>query len=158
MGMHPNRVYRIYHQMKDRCTNENHKDYHKYKHRPICTEWLLGFEVFERWALNNGYSDELSIDRKDNSKGYSPENCRWATRTAQQRNRDKQSNNTSGYMGVYFKKNRTKPWYTQLNVDGKTISLTGFESARDAAVARDKYIIEHKLFDYPLQVLQQKPE
>ena len=43
--------------------------------------------AFYNWSLDNGYNDSLTIDRIDNSKGYSPENCRWVTKEEQQRNK-----------------------------------------------------------------------
>lgn len=58
----------------------------KYRDREICDEWRK-FEAFADWAYKNGYYDGLSLDRVDNSKGYSPNNCRWATRTVQNRNK-----------------------------------------------------------------------
>ena len=44
----------------------------------VCDEWLV-FENFRDWALSHGYSDGLEIDRKDNNKGYFPENCQWVS-------------------------------------------------------------------------------
>ena len=44
----------------------------------VCDEWLV-FENFRDWALSHGYKDDLQIDRRDNDKGYCPENCRWVT-------------------------------------------------------------------------------
>ena len=52
----------------------------------ICDEWL-NFVNFYRWAMANGYRKELTIDRIDNEKGYSPDNCRWVTIAEQNRNR-----------------------------------------------------------------------
>jgi hypothetical protein len=54
-----------------------------------CEEWRHDFEAFESWALENGFKPELFLDRKDNSKGYSPENCRWVTAKESTANRRK---------------------------------------------------------------------
>ena len=52
----------------------------------LCDEWL-DFTHFYRWAMAHGYRRELQIDRIDNARGYSPDNCRWVTRAEQNRNR-----------------------------------------------------------------------
>ena len=57
-----------------------------YGHCTVCDEWL-NFANFARWAIANGYRKELTIDRIDNARGYSPDNCRWVTRVVQNRNR-----------------------------------------------------------------------
>ena len=83
------RLSRIWRNMKDRCGNRNSPDYVNYGGRGIevCKEWIKSFLAFYNWAICNGYSDKLSIDRVDNSKGYYPENCRWADKKIQSRNR-----------------------------------------------------------------------
>lgn len=67
--------------IKDRCTNPNCKDYKNYGGRgiTICDDWKTDFVPFYNWAITNGFSENLQIDRKDNSKGYSPQNCHWVS-------------------------------------------------------------------------------
>lgn len=75
------RLMRIFKGMKCRCYNSNNKDYRFYgkKGISICREWLNDPNIFQEWALDNGYQENLSIDRIDETKGYSPGNCRWIT-------------------------------------------------------------------------------
>ena len=103
------RLYRIWKNMMSRAlwTNKDNYNYKRYKGRGItvCEEWRT-FENFLLWAEVNGYTDELTIERIDNSLGYFPENCKWATRK-------EQSNNTSTNRFLTF--------------EGKTQTLTQWE-------------------------------
>lgn len=89
MSIYSPRLNHIYHSMLDRCYKVNNMNYKYYggKGISVCSEWRYNWKEFEKWALTNGYSDNLSIDRIDNSKGYCPENCRWVTKEIQARNK-----------------------------------------------------------------------
>lgn len=88
-GDKKSRLYRIYYGMRARCYNENFPKYKNYGARgiTICDEWKNDFVAFATWARNNGYADDLTIDRIDVNKGYSPENCRWVTNKVQSLNK-----------------------------------------------------------------------
>ena len=87
-GQSGTRLYRIWKAMKTRCTNPNTNDWKNYGGRGItvCPEWMNSFQAFFDWAVTHDYSDELTIDRINNDKGYSPDNCRWATMKEQRHN------------------------------------------------------------------------
>ena len=105
------RLHRIYMHMKQRCYNPKNNRYKNYGARGItvCDEWLnkktipnnkrtsKGWIAFREWALSHGYTDELTIDRINVNKGYSPENCRWITNKEQCNNR--RSNHLVTYKG-----------------------------------------------------------
>lgn len=83
------RLYEIWQGMKSRCYNSHDPRYSRYGGRGItvCDEWQKDFNIFYSWAVENGYAENLTIDRIDNESGYSPDNCRWADAEMQGRNR-----------------------------------------------------------------------
>lgn len=62
-----------------KCKSLGHWKYYGGRGITVCDEWEKDFLSFYKWATDNGFSEELELDRRDNSKGYSPENCRWVT-------------------------------------------------------------------------------
>ena len=82
------KLYEVWKGIKQRCLNSNHKAFKNYGGRgiSICDEWKDNFSSFYNWAMQNGYSDELSIDRINNDGNYEPNNCRWVDRKTQANN------------------------------------------------------------------------
>ena len=123
------RIYETWQDMKRRCYNKQNARYDRYGGRGItvCEEWLNDFQSFYDWAINNGYSDDLTIDRIDNDGNYEPSNCRWSTVKEQCNNRSSNINITIG--------NATKSlmsWCEIFNVDYKKVHAryqrNGYES------------------------------
>ena len=87
-GKTKTRLYTIWRAMKRRCYQKNATNYYRYGGRGIevCDEWRNSFQEFYDWSQANGYNDTLTIDRIDNDKGYSPDNCRWTTQMEQVKN------------------------------------------------------------------------
>lgn len=112
------RLYEIMHTAKSRCYREKDKDFKLYGGRGItvCDEWLNDFQAFYDWAMQNGYADNLTLDRIDNDKGYSPDNCRWVNIKTQQNNR--RNNHYITYNG---KTQTLQQWANELNLNRETI-------------------------------------
>ena len=95
-------LYAVYNNMKRRCYDENSDHYKWYgaENKRVCDEWLgsEGFKHFSKWAMDNGYSEGLQIDRIDNNKGYLPDNCRFVT--PKQNCRNKRDNHCITIDGV----------------------------------------------------------
>jgi hypothetical protein len=154
-GLGYTRLYKIWGSVRGRTLNPKNKQYNDYGGRgiTICDEWL-DVQNFYDWAMSNGYSDELSIDRIDNDGNYCPENCRWATSTIQSRNKRKFKNNTSGYKGVYYYKAGDK-YKAQIQVNKIQYYLGLFPTPVEGAIAYNNYIIENNLEGF---ILNEIPE
>ena len=88
-NMSKSRIHRIWSRMKSRCYNEKVIEYKNYGGRGIIIydEWKNNFQNFYNWSINNGYSDDLTIDRINNDGNYEPSNCRWIDNEQQQKNK-----------------------------------------------------------------------
>jgi hypothetical protein len=86
--MSKSRLFRIWDNMNRRCSDYKATGWKHYGGRGItvCPEWL-DFIPFMNWAMANGYTENLEIDRIDNDGNYEPSNCRWITRTENNRNK-----------------------------------------------------------------------
>jgi hypothetical protein len=139
-GATDTRLYRIWQSMLRRCRDREFKNYGD-RGVTFCDDWS-NFESFQEWAEGAGYDDHLTIDRIDSNRGYCPENCRFVTRLVQSQNRRMQSNNTSGYIGVYRNRHR---WQAQASHSGRQVYLGRYDDPAEAARVRDTYVRKHYL-------------
>lgn len=124
------RLYKIWGNMCNRCSNPNNPAWERYGGRGIfvCNEWR-NFECFRDWANANGYKDNLTIDRIDNNMGYNPQNCRWVNAFVQANN--KRNNHLIEYDGQTM---TLGEWAKNLHIPYKTlhrrVTFLGWEIER----------------------------
>lgn len=136
-GLHDHPLYRIHHNIKNRCYNKKQKGYHNYGGRGItvCGRWLESFENFFDDVIR-GYEKGLELDRIDNDGNYEPSNVRWVTKQQNAMNRGNTGGN-SKYKGVLFNKRNSK-WFSRIKVNGVSIYLGEYTNEIDAAKAYNK--------------------
>ena len=127
---HP--LFVTYRNMVRRCTKTDDKDFPDYGGR--------GITVCERWNSFDNFIADMgdkpvgySLDRKDNSKGYSPDNCRWASPREQALNTRK----NNAHPNVYWSRHREK-WYVQFYKDGKRVGKGGIATLEEALKIREE--------------------
>ena len=150
-GYSKSKLYNSWIAMKSRCYNKKNKNYNLYGGEGVTVteEWLNDFECFKKWALNNDYKENLTIDRIKGIKLYSPNTCRWVNMTIQNRNKRKQINTSSKYIGVQWNKQKRK-WTSIITINKITKYLGIFSTELEAAKCRDNYIKLNKLKGFRL--------
>lgn len=127
--------YQVWAQMRQRCSNPNHKQYSKYGGVGItvCEPW----GSFENFIYDVGWkpSPEYVLRRVDTTQGFNPGNCLWAKRSERPRVKKEACNNTSGKTGVYFSKPHAK-WTAWISVKRVKKSLGYFSDFSEAIKAR----------------------
>lgn len=149
-GLSKTRIYMIWCAMKKRCINKKDSGYKNYGKRGItvCDEWKNNFEKFYEWSMNNGYKENLTIDRINVDENYRPGNCRWTDRHFQNCNKRKYWNNKTGFSGITQKENK---FISRISVFRKRIYLGIYNTLDEAVKERNKFIIENKLNEYKIQ-------
>ena len=132
-----------YSNMMARCYRVANKDYHSYGGRGItvCAEWAT-YAPFKEWALSSGYTEKLTIERKDVNGNYEPSNCVWADNTVQACNKRKRAKAACSYIGVAPNKSN---WQAYVSYQGKRTQIGTFSTPVEAAKARDSFVIKNRL-------------
>lgn len=152
-----------YRDMMRRCyspTNCNYKNYGA-KGIGVCKGWRESRIEFINWALDNGYSRELSLDRIDNDGDYEPNNCRWVNKRTQNINKKSSVPSKTGFVGVTKHSSSYEGhiyYYGRVRGrDGKTLYTGLSKSLKEAVIMRNEFIIDNSL-DNKLNVIPEEME
>lgn len=131
----PSRLYRIWVNMISRCKYSSHKSFYRYGGRGIivCDEWKTSSNFFD-WAKNNGYQENLELDRINNDGNYEPQNCHWITHQENTLNRNKKKFN-----GIYFIK-KYHNYAVKLRRNGVMHHGGTASTIEDALILRDNLL------------------
>lgn len=140
-GLRNTPEYENWHNMKQRCLNPNFHGYSNYGGRGIemCQRWIESFVNFYE-DMGKRPTPTHSIDRIDNEKGYTPENCRWANKTTQIINRRMNKNNQTGYRGVRV--NNKSGWQVVIWADYKPYRFGTYKDIEEAASIYDQIVMQ----------------
>jgi hypothetical protein len=130
------KIYHAWYTMIRRCYNPKSSNFERYGALGIkvCSEWLNNFESFLEWALKTNHAKNLSLDRIDSKKDYSPDNCRWSDYYTQNQNKSSRKSITK-VRGVYPYKNDGR-YRAEIAYFGKRIFLGIFNTLEEAARVR----------------------
>lgn len=141
-GMSQSKIHKTWRGLFQRCENPTASHYERYGGRGIgiCEEWKgeNGFVNFYEWSMKNGYSDNLELDRINNNKGYSPDNCRWISHIENCHNRNARKDSTTGYAGIQERVMRTGriKYRVSITANGRRINLGHYETLMEAVKVR----------------------
>ena len=143
-GLSGHILYAKWVNMMHRCYSKNNKRYFDWGGRGItvCDKWHNVANFIE--DMYPSYINGLTLDRKDNDKGYSKDNCRWVDKSTQVINQRIRRTNTSGYVGVTWAKNKGM-WSARVQIFKRGKHIGYYLSKEEAVQARDNYIIENNL-------------
>lgn len=135
------KLYMAWQNMRARCNRKSAREYSNYGGRGIkvCDEWQKNYEPFKEWALENGYSENLTLDRIDVNGNYEPSNCRWIT------NKEQQNNRRDNVLYTFNRETKTlAQWSENLGICFKTLQKRiknwGVEKAFTTPLKTETYI------------------
>jgi hypothetical protein len=136
------RIGKIFNKMVERCYKEGSKDYRWYGEKgiKIYQQWLDNPQMFEEWALRNGYTDDLTIDRIESNKDYCPENCQWIPMSENSR----KAGNVN-WLTINGETLTGKQWAAKLGLGIDTIN----KEIRKYGVEKTKELIQAMLKTHP---------
>ena len=143
-GEYRTRIYKIWYGIVRRCTQTYATGYDAYGGRGITlhSDWF-DYITFRDWAFSHGYSDNLTIERRDVNGNYEPSNCYWADQPVQSANSRKRKVSKFTYKGV--DQLPSGRWRAIIQVRGVVINLHTHSTERGAVEARNKYIRDNNL-------------
>ena len=136
-------LYQTWGNAKSRCYDVKSAPYKDYGGRGItvCDEWLNNFQAFYDWAMSSGYKEGLTLDRIDNNKGYSPDNCRWATIKEQSNNR-----RSNTYLAFRGERKTVSQWADDIGVSRETL-YKRLSNGWDVAKTLTTPVRKHKIYN-----------
>lgn len=141
-GLSKTRIHKEWRGILHRCKNPTASHYENYGGRGIgvCEDWKNDFISFYTWSMQNGYDDKLTLDRIDNDKGYSPDNCRWVTHMENCHNRGARKDSETGVAGVTIRTMKSgKVWYrVHITKNYNRIYIGKYDTLEEAITERKK--------------------
>lgn len=141
-GLSKSKLYPVWYSMVTRCTDRSYSGFENYGGRGIslCDDWY-DLTKFYTWAIANGYSYDLQLDRIDNNGNYEPSNCRFVSRRVNNNNQRRRTS-TLGYTGVASKGSNYR---AHVSVMYRSIHIGMFPTIKEAVEARNQYIRDNNL-------------
>lgn len=144
------RLYQTWRNMINRCYREDTDSFYLYgaKGISVCDEWRNDFDCFRKWAYENGYNDQLTIERKDNTKNYCPENCKWVTSKEQSKHTSR--NHYLSYNQYIF---TISEWAEKMHISPSVVRYYA-NKYKDKAIKRilEYYIPKHNILILPKEL------
>lgn len=140
--------------IKGRLFSKINRAYPNYGGRGITMyePWICNVKLFYDYVIALPHYGEkgMTLDRINNNGNYEPGNLRWANRHIQSANQNMRKANKTGFVGVLYSYSKSKPWIAQIRLNTKVVYIGRFRTPKEAAIARNNYLIANNLTEYKL--------